>query len=54
MHHPHHDSLSSGDAGDESRCPFLASLRTPPMVKLPWLKRVQTQVCAQLKAFQHA
>jgi hypothetical protein len=44
LHHPHHDSLSSADAGDESRCPFLASLRTPPMVKMPWLQRVQHQV----------
>jgi hypothetical protein len=48
LHNPHHDSLSSADAADESRCPFLASLRSPPMVNMPWLKRVQYQVCAQL------
>lgn len=44
LHHPHHDSLGSADAGDESRCPFLAALRTPPMVNMPWLQRVKYQV----------
>ncbi|WIA16755.1 hypothetical protein OEZ85_013407 [Tetradesmus obliquus] len=46
LHHPHHDSLGSADAGDESRCPFLAALRTPPMVNMPWLQRVKYQVFA--------
>lgn len=43
VHHLSHGSVGSADAGDESRCPFLAALRTPPMAKMPWLKRVQLQ-----------
>jgi hypothetical protein len=31
-------------AGDVSKCPFLNQLRTPPMLDLPWIKRVQFQV----------
>lgn len=31
-------------AGDVSKCPFINQLRTPPMLDLPWLKRVQFQV----------
>lgn len=42
-----HPSVDNGPGG---RCPFLAALRTPATVHLPWHKRVQLQVRRTLTA----
>jgi hypothetical protein len=46
-------SADSSDA-DASKCPFLAQLRSPPMVNIPWIKRVQFQVRSALGISQHS
>lgn len=45
---PLNGATNSDEAADasSSKCPFLAQLRTPPMVDLPWWQRVQFQVRA--------
>lgn len=43
---PLNGATNSDEAVDTSKCPFLAQLRSPPMVDLPWLQRVQFQVRA--------
>lgn len=45
--------MLSSDGADaagaaEGKCPFLAQLKTPPMVNIRWFQRVQFQVCMRL------